>query len=219
MKYKLAIFDLDGTLLNTLDDLADATNHVLAEAGFPLRTVDEVRRFVGNGYGKLIERAVPTGTAPEKISDLLENFKKFYVDNCAHKTAPYPGITEMLDRLKSAGVLTAIVSNKGDAAVKELNRLYFGDRVPFAVGECVGIRRKPAPDTVLRVLEEYGMSKSDAVYIGDSEVDVMTAKNAGMDCVSVLWGFRGKETLLENGASVFAENAAELEKLILGQVG
>lgn len=216
MKYRLAIFDLDGTLLNTLDDLADAANHVLSEAGFPTRTTDEIRRFVGNGYQKLIERAVPAGTGEDKINEVLSAFKSYYVTHCALKTAPYPGVREMLKTLTKKGIKVAIVSNKGDAAVKELNELYFKGLVPFAQGECEGVRRKPAPDTVNRVLEKFGTDRSDAVYIGDSDVDVETGKNAGMDCISVLWGFRDEEFLRAHGAKLFAKDTRELTDLILG---
>ena len=216
MKYQLAIFDLDGTLLNTLDDLADAANHVLADAGFPVRTTDEVRRFVGNGYRKLIERAVPAGTGEEKINEGLSAFQSYYVNHCAVRTAPYPGVREMLETLTRNGIKVAIVSNKGDAAVKELNELYFGGLVPFAQGECEGVRRKPAPDTVNRVLEKYATDRKDAVYVGDSDVDVETGKNAGMDCISVLWGFRDEEFLKAHGATIFARDTDELTKLILG---
>jgi len=200
MKYQLAIFDLDGTLLNTLDDLADSTNYIMRQFGYPERTVEEVRKFVGNGIRKLLERSAPKGTLPEEIDRMFVQFKEHYGAHCADKTKPYDGIMELLNALKKQGVKLAVVSNKADYAVKALCEQYFPEYFDVAVGERVGIARKPAPDTVHEVLKNLQMEKSQAVYIGDSEVDVQTAKNAELNCIAVDWGFRDKKVLKEAGA-------------------
>ncbi len=213
--YRAAVFDLDGTLLNTLEDLAHSANHALKVCGFPPRTVEEVRAFVGNGVGLLIRRAVPPGTAPEAEAECLAQFRAHYLHNMANKTAPYPGILPLLDHLQAAGVATAVVSNKFDRAVKDLCRDYFGLRIPVAIGERPGVARKPAPDTVLRALEELGAPREGAVYIGDSDVDIETARAAGLPCISVSWGFRDIPFLLAHGARTIAHTPAELEELLL----
>lgn len=215
MKYKLVIFDLDGTILDTLDDLADSMNHVLELHGFPIHSRDDIRRFVGNGIMNLIKRAAPQGSDEATVNALYEDFVLWYKDHCLVKTAPYPGITEMLSQLKAEGVKTAVVSNKGDFAVQELISEIFPEMFDMAVGERQGIRRKPAPDSVNEVLEKLGVSADDSVYIGDSDVDIETAGNAGMPCVSVTWGFRDKEFLLEHGAAIFADNSEELKKYLI----
>lgn len=212
MNYKLAIFDLDGTILNTLEDLADSTNYALSVNGMPERTIDEVRRFVGNGIHKLIERAVPQGSTEEQVEQVFVTFKEYYKDHCAVKTRPYDGIMELLKTLKENGTLTAVVSNKGDFAVQILCKDYFPGLFDFAVGERAGIRRKPAPDSVLAVLEQFQIPKEEAVYIGDSEVDIQTAKNAGMKEIAVTWGFRPEKFLKENGADCIVHTP---EKLLL----
>ena len=174
MRYKLAVFDMDGTILNTLEDLADSTNYALKANGLPERTIDEVRRFVGNGIRLLIERAVPADSEPE----LFETFKKYYKTDCAVKTRPYDGIKEVLVSLRKAGCLTAVVSNKADFAVQDLCKDYFDGLFDFAVGEREGIKKKPAPDSVYEVLTKLKTKKEDAVYIGDSDVDFATSVNA-----------------------------------------
>ena len=214
MHYEAVIFDLDGTLLNTLEDLADSTNYALAHHGFPVRTLEEVRQFVGNGVAMLIHRAVPAGTNPEEEAACLDTFRRHYLTHMRCKTAPYPGIPELLERLKKAGCAVAVVSNKFDAAVKELCADYFGAQVPVAIGESEGVRKKPAPDTVYRALEELGIPAARAVYVGDSEVDIETARNTGMDCISVSWGFRDTAFLLAHGAWAVAANPEALERLL-----
>ena len=208
--YQLVIFDLDGTLLDTLDDLADSVNYALETESLPARTREEVRRFVGNGIRKLVERAVPAGTAVEVTDRVFEAFKERYKAHCADKTKPYEGILDLLCKLKEREVKTAVVSNKADFAVKELCKQYFPGLLCEAIGERTGIARKPAPDTVNEVLRLLGMDRTQAVYIGDSEVDVETAKNAGMDCIAVEWGFRDSEVLRKAGAEVIASDAEEL---------
>ena len=209
---KAVIFDLDGTLLNTLDDLADSTNYALSKFGYPTRTIDEVRQFVGNGVAKLIERAIPEGKNNPNFEKCLAIFKENYAQNMYNKTAPYNGIIEMLSNLKSKGIKIAVVSNKFDLAVKELCKKYFEEFIDFAAGEneAQGIKKKPAPDTVISVLNEFNFAPEDAVYVGDSDVDIMTAKNSKMPCISVTWGFRDKKFLLENGATILINSPSEI---------
>lgn len=209
---KAVIFDLDGTLLNTLDDLADSTNYALSRFGYPTRTIEEVRQFVGNGVAKLIERAIPDGKNNPNFEKCLSIFKENYAQNMYNKTAPYNGIIEMLSNLKSKGIKIAVVSNKFDLAVKELCKKYFEGFIDFAAGEneSQGIKKKPAPDTVLSVLNEFNFAPEDAVYVGDSDVDIMTAKNSKMPCISVTWGFRDEKFLLENGATILINAPSEI---------
>ncbi len=209
---KAVIFDLDGTLLNTLDDLADSTNYALSKFGYPTRTIEEVRQFVGNGVAKLIERAIPDGENNPNFEKCLSIFKENYAKNMYNKTAPYNGIIEMLSNLKSKGIKIAVVSNKFDLAVKELCKKYFEGFIDFAAGEneAQGIKKKPAPDTVISVLNEFNFAPEDAVYVGDSDVDIMTAKNSKMPCISVTWGFRDKKFLLENGATILINAPSEI---------
>lgn len=209
---KTVIFDLDGTLLNTLDDLADSTNYALSRFGYPTRTIEEVRQFVGNGVAKLIERAIPEGKNNPNFEKCLAIFKENYAQNMYNKTAPYNGIIEMLSNLKSKGIKIAVVSNKFDLAVKELCKKYFEGFIDFAAGEneAQGIRKKPAPDTVISVLNEFNFAPEDAVYVGDSDVDIMTAKNSQMPCISVTWGFRDEKFLLENGATILINAPSEI---------
>lgn len=209
---KAVIFDLDGTLLNTLDDLAASTNYALSRFGYPTRTIEEVRQFVGNGVAKLIERAIPEGKNNPNFEKCLAIFKENYAQNMYNKTAPYNGIIEMLSNLKSKGIKIAVVSNKFDLAVKELCKKYFEGFIDFAAGEneAQGIKKKPAPDTVISVLNEFNFAPEDAVYVGDSDVDIMTAKNSKMPCISVTWGFRDEKFLLENGATILINAPSEI---------
>lgn len=209
---KIVIFDLDGTLLNTLDDLADSTNYALSKFGYPTRTIEEVRQFVGNGVAKLIERAIPDGKNNSNFEKCLSIFKENYAQNMYNKTAPYNGIIEMLSNLKSKGIKIAVVSNKFDLAVKELCKKYFEGFIDFAAGEneAQGIKKKPAPDTVISVLTEFNFSPEDAIYVGDSDVDIMTAKNSHMPCISVTWGFRDEKFLLESGATILINTPSEI---------
>ena len=208
--YKTVIFDLDGTLLDTLDDLTDATNAALCKHGLPVRTKAEVCAFIGNGIKKLIERAI--GYPYENFDEVLQFFKVYYGAHCADKTQPFAGIIPLLQELKKRGVQTAVVSNKADFAVKQLANAYFGELLAEAVGEneAAGVRKKPAPDSVLAVMEKLGAEKRTTVYIGDSEVDVQTAKNAGVDGVCVTWGFREAEFLIENGAERLINQPSEI---------
>lgn len=213
-KYDTVIFDLDGTLLDTLADLTDAVNYALCEFKMPQRTIDEVRRFVGNGVRRLMELAVPDGFSNPVFEDVFAKFKEYYGVHCNDKTKAYDGVLTLLKELKDEGYALAIVSNKLDSAVKELSEIYFEGVVKVAIGEKTGVAKKPAPDTVYEALRELGMPKESAVYVGDSEVDVMTAKNAGLPCISVLWGFRDETFLREQGAERFAHTPAEVRNFL-----
>ncbi len=211
-KYNAVIFDLDGTLLNTLDDLMDSANYALEQYGYKKRTRDEIRRFVGNGVRKLMERAVPEGTSGETIEQILATFKDHYEKNMMNQTGPYDGIMELLSCLKEREIPAAIVSNKFDLAVKNLSRLFFDGYIQAAIGESEKVAKKPAPDTALKALARLGMPAERTVYVGDSDVDILTAKNAGMDCISVTWGFRDSAFLLSHGAAVLIDSPLELLK-------
>ena len=208
--YSTYIFDLDGTLLSTLDDLAASTNYALQSQGLPTHSVDDVRRFVGNGVKKLIERAVPGGADNPKFEAVYATFRSHYLEHSLDTTHPYLGVTDMLAELKRRGKRIAVVSNKFYAATQELCRHFFGDTVEVAIGEREGIRKKPAPDTVGEAFRQLGVGKEDAVYIGDSDVDVATAKNSGLPCISVLWGFRDKDFLVSCGAKTFITEPSQL---------
>lgn len=211
-KINTIIFDLDGTLLNTLEDLYESTNYALGYFNFPPKTLEQVKSFVGNGVEKLIERAVPNGHSNPDFDKCLEVFKKNYSENMYNKTAPYSGIIEMLEQLKSKNYNTAVVSNKFDYAVKKLCKKYFGTLVDYSAGEneICGIKKKPAPDTVIKVLQYFSVTSANALYVGDSEVDILTAKNSDMDCISVCWGFKSREFLVNNGAKIIIDNPQEL---------
>ncbi len=200
-KYDLAIFDLDGTILYTLEDLKNSLNHALASHGFPERTLEEVRRFVGNGVRKLVERGAPAGTPAPELDALYETFHEHYRQHDLDNTRPYEGVPELMEKLKAAGLRLAVVSNKVDYGVKDLCRRFYPGMFDAALGERPGTAKKPAPDLVNAVLAELGISRERAVYIGDSEVDLQTAQNAGMDEVAVSWGFRTVAELTEKGAT------------------
>ncbi len=208
--YETYIFDLDGTLLNTLDDLASSCNYALRTNGFPERTVDEVRQFVGNGVKKLMERAIPEGLENPMFERVFADFRQHYLEHGLDTTRPYPGVMDMLERLHCEGRKIAVVSNKFYAATNDLCRHFFAKYISVAIGEREDVRKKPAPDTVLEALRQLHSDKSGAVYIGDSDVDVMTAKNCGIPCISVLWGFRDKDFLLAHGASCFVKSPEEI---------
>ena len=214
-KIKLAIFDMDGTILDTLEDLQDSLNYCLEKMGYPLRTYEEVRSFVGNGIRKLIERAVPNGTSVEKIDEIHGMFMPYYEEHCADKTRPYDGIVDLLTRLKEEGMTTAVVSNKAHAAVLDLCEQYFKGLFDIAVGEQEGMAKKPAPDSVHYVLQKLGFTKEEAVYIGDSEVDLATALNSVLTPYIVTWGFRDEEFLREKGAEIIVSSTHELLSLLV----
>ncbi|MDE7322050.1 MAG: HAD family hydrolase [Lachnospiraceae bacterium] len=203
------VFDLDGTLLDTLEDLKEAVNYALNFCGMPERTLDEVRRFVGNGVKKLMVRAVPDGEGNPDFDRAFDAFKRYYGEHCNDTTKAYDGIPELLDMLKNKGYTLAIVSNKIDSAVQDLNNRYF-PQVDIAIGDRENLQRKPHPDSVNLALKELGKTREEAVYIGDSDVDLATARNAGLPCISVLWGFRDREFLMKHGAETFVEKPMEI---------
>ncbi|HAH61244.1 MAG TPA: HAD family hydrolase [Treponema sp.] len=215
MKYSAAIFDMDGTILNTLDDLECATNYALAENNLPQRTTDEVRGFVGNGVRRLIERAVPDGTPVSLVDAVYADFSSYYEKHCADKTKPYGGMNEMLASVRAEGIKTAVVSNKDDYAVQTLARVYFPALFDAVVGVREGIKRKPAPDTVFEVMNRLGVPKEQCIYIGDSEVDIETARNADIPCISVSWGFKGRKFLEEHDALKIADTVSGLTDLLM----
>ena len=204
------IFDLDGTLLNTLKDLAASTNYALRSAGMPEHSVEDVRRFVGNGVKKLMERAIPQGLENPKFDETYATFRKHYLEHSLDTTKPYDGIPEVLAELKRRGKKLAIVSNKFYAATQELAKHFFPETIQVAIGERENIRKKPAPDTVLEAMRQLGVGREGTVYIGDSDVDIDTAKNVGVPCISVLWGFRNKDFLIEHGATHLIKEPKEL---------
>jgi len=212
MKYDTYIFDLDGTLLDTLTDLAASVNYALRTHGMPEHSIDDVRRFVGNGVRKLMERAIPNGEANPDFEATFATFREHYMHHSLDTTQPYSGIPEALAELKAKGCRLAVVSNKMMAATVELCRHFFPDTIEVAIGEheAEGIRKKPAPDTVFAALRELGVDKSGAVYVGDSDVDVQTAANSGLPCISVLWGFRDRDFLIQHGAKTFISAPSEL---------
>ena len=218
--YDTIIFDLDGTLLDTLDDLMDATNHALRQMGWPERSKDEIRQFVGNGVAKLIERAVPPGTDDAGVKKALDIFTPYYDAHKQDKTAPYPGIPDMLTALKARGLTLAVVSNKFDAAVKGLMPEYFPGLIDAAAGEAeaAGIPKKPHPAMVHAVLRSLGADPARAVYVGDSDVDLQTAKNAGLPCISVTWGFRDEDFLRAHGGATFVHSPAEPAAVLMEKI-
>ena len=217
IRKKALIFDLDGTLLDTIDDLRAALNAALGKHGYPARTRGETLSFVGNGVGVLVERGLPGGCDNPAYREVLADFKAYYTAHMTDLTRPYPGIPELLRSLAGEGYPLAIVSNKFDAAVKALAGRYFPDIPLLAVGESARIARKPAPDAVFYVLRQWNMMPKDCLYIGDSEVDIATAKAAGVDCLSVTWGFRTSEDLRASGASHLFSTPEELHDYIVSR--
>ena len=210
MKYRGILFDLDGTLLDTLEDIADGVNYAMEKYGCPLIPLSDVRAFVGNGLENLMIRCIPDGADDPRFYEIYGDFKKYYLEHCLIKTKPYDGIMELLKKLSEADSKVAVISNKNDIAVKELNKVFFSEYIPVAIGESESVRKKPAPDTVFQAMKELELSSQECVYIGDSEVDILTAKNAGIPCITVTWGFRDRDFLAEKGAVTFADTAEQL---------
>jgi len=209
-KYNTIIWDMDGTLLDTLDDLTDSVNAALTEFHLPVRTRDEIRRFVGNGVRRLVERSVPDGRQQAQFEEIFSFFKNHYAINCRNKTKPYDGLEKVLPEFKAQGFKMAIVSNKIDFAVKELAELYFGNTINVAIGDTEGKRNKPYPDMVFEAMHLLGAQTETTVYIGDTEVDMETAENAGLSCISVSWGFRDRQELKAIGAKLIVDTPKEL---------
>lgn len=215
------IWDLDGTLMDSLTDLMNSTNYALSQCGMPTRSYDEVRQFVGNGVHKLIERAVGDNCSADDVERCFAVFKQHYMVHCKDNTKPYDGIIEVISQLHDKGCRQAIVSNKLQGGVTKLHNEWFRGIIDVAIGETPGVQRKPAPDMVNKAID--GLKKMfsidadahiTAVYIGDSDVDLATAHNAGLPCISVLWGFRSKEFLLSHGATIFAEKPQDILKVL-----
>ena len=204
------IFDLDGTLLNTLEDLKNSTNYALKQFSYPEHNIEDIRKFVGNGVAKLIERAIPQGCDNPNFEKCLDIFKTHYSKNLLNHTEPYDGIIPMLTELQNKGFKIAVVSNKFDAAVKDLCKLYFKTLVPVAIGESENTRKKPYPDGVLKAIKELNSTVETSIYAGDSDVDVLTAHNAGLKCIGVTWGFRDLELLQATGADYIANTPHEI---------
>lgn len=205
---------MDGTILNTLEDLKNATNYTLRKFNMPERTLEEVRMFVGNGIRKLIERAVPAETTKEKIDELLKVFLEYYEIHSSDNTCAYPGIKNLVENLKKLGIKTAVSTNKADEPAQELGKKYFNGIFDLIVGQKDGLRTKPAPDSVNEILRILNIQKKDAVYIGDSDVDIQTAKNSDLDFIGVSWGFRGRKFLEQNGAKNIVDSADEILELV-----
>ena len=212
--YDTIIFDLDGTLLNTLEDLCNSVNYALGKNGYELRSIEEIRCFVGNGVRKLIERALPDDVSENEFNKVFEDFREHYKVHCNDLTGPYDGIMELLGELKSRGYKMGITSNKMKTAVLALNDLYFKGLIQGAAGVDDNITPKPNPQMVNLMLNELESDKEHTLYVGDSQVDVETAHNTGLDMVTVLWGFRTKDELLEAGAKEFIEHPTELLKYL-----
>lgn len=215
-KYTTIIFDLDGTLMNTLDDLTISTNYALSQMGFPTRTIDEVRQFLGNGVRTLIEMALPDNTSEEMIESMISCFLQHYTLHCKDHSRPYDGILELLSSLKKKGIQMAIVSNKPDVEVKKLNAEHFAEFIDVALGENEksGIPRKPSPAMVYEAINQLGAEPEKSLYVGDSDVDILTARNAGIDCLSVTWGFKTAEFLSQFGATKMIDSPSEMLEVI-----
>lgn len=216
MGYSTVIFDLDGTLLDTLDDLTDSVNFAMRTMGWKERSKKDVRSFLGNGIRVLMKKSSPDNATEEEFEIAFKAFKEYYDIHNQDKTVPYDGMIELMKRLKLKGIKMAIVSNKVQEAVDVLKDKFFSDILEYALGDTPGMARKPEPDSCYKALELLGSSKEDTVYVGDSEVDLETAKNAGLDCIAVLWGFRDEDYLVEQGAKVFAKNPEDIERLVIG---
>lgn len=209
-KYDTIIFDMDGTLLNTIEDIADGVNYILKKYGYPEKTCGQIRSYVGNGSERLMEQALPAGCDNPDFEKCLKEYKHYYLENNNNKTSPYEGIMELLEALAQRNYKIAIVSNKNDNNIKSLNKIYFSDYIQTAIGESRDVKRKPAPYMVFNALEELKSNIENSVYVGDSEVDIDTARNAGIVCVSVCWGFRDKEFLKKHGAEYLIDEPYEL---------
>ncbi|MBQ6431814.1 MAG: HAD family hydrolase [Oscillospiraceae bacterium] len=213
---KTLIFDLDGTVLNTLQDLRNSVNFALNSNGFAEKSLEEIRKSVGNGLKMLIRRVLPPDAEETTVDAVLTAMKAHYCLHCHDETKPYPGIPELLSRLHAEGYRIALVSNKADEMTKELHRVFFAETIDVAIGETKQIRRKPAPDMVFEAIRQLGTDRNDAICIGDSEVDIETAKNAGLPCLSVGWGFRSEEDLCAAGAKAVCRTPEELYEAIKG---
>lgn len=210
MKFDTIIFDLDGTILYTLEDLTDSVNMVLDSEGYPLRKMEEVRNSIGEGYRRLIEKSLPPASSASEIDRCTKFFRKIYYENMANKTKPYEGILPLMQKLKKLDIKIGVVSNKMDEATKEACSHYFKGYIDVAIGDNPLRKRKPAPDNVYEVLGQLGSLKDTTIFVGDSNVDIQTAKNAGLVCVGVSWGYRTKDVLVSEGADFIIDKPDEL---------
>ncbi len=217
MKYKAVIFDLDGTLLDTLDDLTNSVNYAMNSMGWEKKDRQEVRLFLGNGIRNLMKKCSPKDITDEEFEEGFKHFKEHYDIHNQDNTKPYTGTLEIMRNLKAKGIKMAIVSNKVQSAVDVLKDKFFNDVIEYALGDSPDMARKPAPDSCHKALELLGCKKEEAVYVGDSEVDIATAKNAGLDCIVVLWGFRDENFLIEQGGKVFAKTPEDVERMVLAK--
>lgn len=214
MNIKLILFDLDGTLMNTLEDLTDSTNHILTTNNFPKRTIKEIRTFVGNGIKKLIERAVPENTSKEIIEKCYKEMVSYYKEHSLIKTAPYSGVIDLIKNLRSKGIKIGIITNKVQNSAEIIVDKFFKNSIDLVIGDNKKFPLKPNPDSINAAIEHFNVSKEETIYIGDSEVDLLTGKNANVKTIAVLWGFRDKNFLVEKGGKIFAKTSEELEKLL-----
>lgn len=214
MKYDTILFDLDGTLLNTLDDLRDSLNDILIQKGYAPRSIEDIRRFVGNGVRNLVRLSLPDFCTEDDVTSCLGEFKENYKHNMQNKTRPYNGIMELLLDLHRYNYKIAIVSNKYDTAVKSLSKTYFGNLISVSIGETTELKRKPAPDCIFQAIKELNSDIKTTILVGDSDTDVLTAKNAGIPCIGVTWGFRSREVLREAGVDYLIDTPRELLTLI-----
>ena len=214
MKYTTIVFDCDGTLLDTLTDLRNAVNYVLRTHDLPERSIPEVKAALGNGVAHLMRQSLPDSISEAEFNTYLDEFKAYYGKHLQDYTAPYPGMLDVLDTLRAKGYKLAIVSNKIQEGITPLNKEYFGDRLPVAIGERPGLQRKPAPDMVLQALKELDSTQDESIYIGDSEVDVATAKNSDLLCIGVTWGFRDEQLHKDLGVKHIARKAEDIVTII-----
>ena len=212
--WHLVIFDMDGTILYTLQDIVDGLNYALHKNGLPGKDLEEVRSYIGLGIRHEVECSVPAGTSPDVTDRVFDDFNAWYAVHCEDHTVPYEGIPQLLNDLRAAGILTAVVSNKGDYAVQELIRRVFPGQFDCGIGMTDAIAPKPAPDTVLQALKLLGIPREEAVYVGDSEIDIETARNAHMDCILVDYGYRSRSFLKEHGADTVVSSVQELYGLL-----
>jgi phosphoglycolate phosphatase len=217
MKYKAAVFDMDGTILNTIDDLRDSVNAVLAHFGYPKRSPEEIRAFVGGGSYQLIRMALPEGCSKKIVDEVHDFYRPYYAAHSEIKTAPYPGIVELLSKLKAAGLKLAVVSSKPDGPVNTLCKKYFDGVFDISIGDRPDLERKPAPDALFLALKELGVDKDEAVFTGDSEYDIAIAKNAGVFGIAVSWGYRDRDLLAGLGPGSIADSCEDIERIILGE--
>lgn len=211
------IFDLDGTLLDTLSDLSASVNHALTSHGLAPRSHSEVRSFLGNGINRLMLQAVPRELDADRFAEVFETFRAHYVAHCMEKTAPFSGIYDLLSALQARGIGMAIVSNKLDAAVQELRTHFFADTIGVAIGESPTVRRKPQPDSIIEAMRRLGGTPEQTLYVGDSEVDLEASRRAGVRCVTVLWGFRDEDFLRDAGATCFVRKPCDILDILDGE--